>query len=150
MTDNKDYRLLLDEKFLGIAKLMNAQFETVHERLEKIEIQTTKHNNRMTKIELNAIKHPIECAKGNKSEKRRRFESVLKILGVVIAGCVLLLSTYFGFHSNKQADKIIQKQDDQSIPFVVNERGEFITLPDSTRIIWYNNDSARYIIRREK
>ena len=150
MTESPDYRLYLESKFEGLSKHLNAEFINVHDKLEKIEIQTTKTNGRVTELEKDFINHPIECAKGTKSEKRRRFESVLKVVGIVIAGGALLASTYFGFHSNKQADKIIQKQDDQSIPFVVNERGDVLILPDSTRIIWYNNDSARYIIRREK
>jgi len=68
---------------------------------------------------------------------------VLTMIGILIA-------IYFGFKNNHKADIIAEKQDDQSIPFVVGERGQILALPDSTRIIWYNNDSARYLIKRER
>ena len=64
MKDNPDYRLYLEEKFEGLSKHLNAEFINIHETLGKIQEQTTKHNNRMTKIEVEMIKHPIECSKG--------------------------------------------------------------------------------------
>ena len=71
MTDSNDYRLYLEksfddinEKFKGLTSHIHAQFEDVHETLNEIKEQTTKHNNRMTKIEMDIIKHPVECSNG--------------------------------------------------------------------------------------
>jgi hypothetical protein len=76
-----------------------------------------------------------------------RWDRIFKILGTVIALGMLFL----GYRNlvNK-SDKIITKQDDQSVPFVVDSRGKIMALPDSTRIIFFNNDSARYLIKKEK
>ena len=51
MPDSNDYRLFLSERFEGFSKLMSAEFINVHEKLDAIEKQTTKSNNRITKIE---------------------------------------------------------------------------------------------------
>ena len=75
MTDSKDYRLYLEEKFGGLNKHMNAQFETVHDRLDRIEVQTTRTNGRVTELEdtvtvLNEklLLHPVECSKAKDIE----------------------------------------------------------------------------------
>ena len=51
MTDSKDYRLYLDERFNGLTSLMNAQFKDVHERFDKIEEETKETNGRVTDLE---------------------------------------------------------------------------------------------------
>jgi hypothetical protein len=61
MPDSPDYRLYLDARFEGIAKLMNAQFTDVHERLDEIRIQTTKTNGRVTSLEDQVMNHPVNC-----------------------------------------------------------------------------------------
>ena len=70
MTDSKDYRLYLNERFEGLNKHMNAQFETVHDRLDRIETQTTRTNGRVSELENEVeilheklVLHPIECSK---------------------------------------------------------------------------------------
>jgi hypothetical protein len=75
MTDSKDYRLYLEEKFGGLNKHMNAQFEAVHDRLERIEEQTTRTNGRVNDLEDDVgtlkeklVLHPIECSKAKDIE----------------------------------------------------------------------------------
>lgn len=52
---------LIDEKFRGIASLMNAHFENVDEKLERIENQTVKTNGRVTELEKKELIHLAEC-----------------------------------------------------------------------------------------
>jgi len=70
MPDSKDYRLYLEEKFDGLNRHMNAQFETVHDALEEIKVQTTKTNGKVGELEGEVdalheklVLHPIECSK---------------------------------------------------------------------------------------
>ena len=70
MTDQTDYRLYLNERFESLNKHMNAQFETVHDRLDRIEVQTTRTNGRVNELEDDVavlheklVLHPIECSK---------------------------------------------------------------------------------------
>ena len=65
----------LVEKVEGLGKLVNAQFETVHDKLERIEVQTTRTNGRVNDLEDDVgvlkeklILHPIECSKAKDIE----------------------------------------------------------------------------------
>ena len=51
MPDSIDYRLYLSEKFESMQTVQHAYFNEVHDKLDAIEKQTTKSNNRITKIE---------------------------------------------------------------------------------------------------
>ena len=61
MTDDPSYRLYLESKFEGLTKHLNAEFINIHNTLDKIEEQTTKTNGRVSELETEMIKHPIEC-----------------------------------------------------------------------------------------
>ena len=61
MPDSNDYRLYLESKFEGLTKHLNAEFINIHNTLDKIEEQTTKTNGRVSELETEMIKHPIEC-----------------------------------------------------------------------------------------
>jgi len=51
MTDQKDYRLYLDARFAELTTLINAHNENVQDKLELIEAQVLKTNNRVTHLE---------------------------------------------------------------------------------------------------
>ena len=65
----KDERELIDEKFRGIATLLNANFINVNERLDRIETQTTKTNGRVTSLEHKELTHIQNCPMSPKIEK---------------------------------------------------------------------------------
>jgi hypothetical protein len=136
MTDSTDYRLYLEEKFEGITKLVNAQFNTVHDKLESIEIQTMKTNGRVTvlekqvdTVEKDLLIHPINCNKAKtiedieknvkelhdesvgrgavKKTDKQRYFSVLKTIGIIF----VVLTFAFGiFRNNKKTDTIITNE----------------------------------------
>jgi hypothetical protein len=60
---------LMDEKFKGLAELMNAHFHNVDDRLDKIEKQTTLTNGRVTELEKKEIGHIINCPQAAKVRK---------------------------------------------------------------------------------
>lgn len=90
-------------------------------------------------------KHTLAMARS-----RDNWYKVLTIIGIAAA-------IYFGVKNNHQGDKIItttevtqQRVEDQGVPFVMNKRGEFVALPDSTIIKWFGNDTLRYLIVKDK
>ena len=90
MPDNEDYKLFLTERFNGFSKLMRAEFINVHDKLIAIEEQTTKSNNRITKLE-------------NDLTEYRMIKKYPKVFISIIAFSVIMF--IYGFA------KIIQKQD---------------------------------------
>lgn len=72
----KEEKELFDERINGLGKLINAQFVNVHDKLDNIEKQTIKTNNRVTHLEdevgdlkINAIESYIKCPLKPKVEK---------------------------------------------------------------------------------
>jgi hypothetical protein len=122
MTDSTDYRMYLEEKFTGITKLVNAQFLTVHDRLEAIEVQTTKTNGTVQeheKILRENLPHSVlNCPQADKIEEiekvlvgeeavQRQSKKdkddihakrvrVLMILGIIVTIAISVLNTFAG------------------------------------------------------
>jgi hypothetical protein len=99
----KDERELLDEKFKGLTTLVNAQFTNVHERLDKIEAQTSKTNGRVTELEKKELTHILNCPQTEKINiineeltEYKMFKKYPKIgLAIVAAAVILFLITTF-------------------------------------------------------
>ena len=110
MPDNEDYKLFLNERFEGFSKLMRAEFINVHEKLAAIEKQTTKTNNRVSKLEEKESTHIINCPVAPKVEQidkdlseYRMIKKYPKVFIGIIAFSVIVF--IYGFR------RIIQKQD---------------------------------------
>ena len=108
----KEERELIDEKFRGIASLINARFENVEDRLVRIEAQTTKTNGRVTSLEHKELTHIQNCPMSPKIEKineelaeYKMFKKYPKIALALIAGAVLLflITTFESIEKVKKA-----------------------------------------------
>ena len=85
MTDQPDYRLYLESKFEGLETLVNTQFDDVHDKLQKIEIQTTKTNNRVNHLEIDFLLHPTNCAATKIINSGSKIKKVSLIIGTIVA-----------------------------------------------------------------
>jgi len=108
----KDERELIDEKFKGIASLINARFENVEDRLVRIEAQTIKTNGRVSELEHKELTHIQNCPMSPKIEKineelgeYKMFKKYPKIALALIAGAVLLflITTFESIEKVKKA-----------------------------------------------
>lgn len=91
----------------------------------------------------------IENLKATK--KRDNWQRVMWIVMAVFALVTVWGGLYFGFEKISKGQATIEtKVDNQGIPFVMNSRGEFLALPDSTLIKYFPNDSLKYIIKKVK
>jgi tetrahydromethanopterin S-methyltransferase subunit F len=130
MTENSDYRLFLnekfgniEEKFEGMGKLINAQFSDVHERLDKIEAQTTKTNGRVTDVERQVILHPVNCPNSPKIETIdktlediRFFIKYPKLaVGIATVFIIIFLGSAVAFYSGLKSNLIQTKENKELI-----------------------------------
>ncbi|MBK5202098.1 MAG: hypothetical protein JJE45_00050 [Prolixibacteraceae bacterium] len=84
-------------------------------------------------------------------KKRDSWQRVIWIITAVFALVSLWAGLYFGFEKiNQNQTQIEDKVNNMGIPFVTNSRGEILALPDSTKIMYYPNDSMQYVIKRIK
>jgi len=90
-----------------------------------------------------------------KIEKRAELLKIVQTCMLIIVIIGLCITTYFGFRGNKKQDTIMinqdvikKRQDNLGVPVIVNKRGEVMAVPDSTKILYFNNDSMRYLIKR--
>ena len=107
MTDSNDYRLYLESKFEGLTKHLNAEFINIHNTLDKIETQTTKTNGRVSELETEMIKHPLECAKAREEDlmEYRMIKKYPKIFLFLIV-VLVALSIWKAFDRDKIHDEM--------------------------------------------
>ncbi len=113
--EDKEY---LNERFDAFGKLINAHFQNVEDKLERIETQTTKTNGRVTlaenkinELERKELTHIQTCPQAPKVEKINEELSEYRLfikhpkLGIaIIAGAVLLFiaTTFAGIEKAKK------------------------------------------------
>ena len=151
--DRNEVREMLTYILSGQVQKIQGQYRVIQSQLSSIEIQTTKTNGRVTilenkveNVEKDLLTHPINCNLANEVkaikidlEEYRFFKRYPKVfIGIILVAGLL---AWMGFRQmNSKIDK-------QGVPVITNSRGEMMTLPDSTRILWLFQDSA-YLIKK--
>lgn len=73
------------------------------------------------------------------------FEKGLKIAGVALAFGMLIL----GYVNLTRQNRVMERRiENIGIPLIMNSRGEILTVPDSTQIKYFSNDSISFTIKR--
>jgi hypothetical protein len=167
---------LVNAQFLNV----HERLEAIEKDLAEVRVQTTKTNGRVTELETEVhseLPHTKDgCPqkdiieemhdkimteevvektdKERKAENRAEWIKWLQTIGIIIAATTLIITA---IRLGKGQEKIMvnqevlkDKQDNLGIPFVINKRGGFVALPDSTKIEYWGNDSMKYIIKRIK
>lgn len=132
--DRKEVREMLTDVLSGHTEKIEGQYRVIRSQLSAIEIQTTKTNGRVTKLE----------DKVEKTEKDLEEYRMLKKYPKVGIG-IILVATLLAWYGFRQINNRIEKQ---GVPVITNSRGELMVLPDSTKILWLFNDSAKFMIKK--
>jgi len=175
MTTSEDYRLYLETRFDSLTTSMNGQFEEIHDRLDKIEIQTSRTNGNVTHLEKEIeeqekelIKHASSCPKGKEiqdihdamikevgkeevkiklgTHKQVTFNNILSIIGTLLVLIGLIISVI----TSKRADNNLKRQiDNLGTPVIVNPRGITNPFPakDSLELKFYRDGEFKDGIR---
>jgi hypothetical protein len=99
MIDDPSYRKYLEEKFAGLNTHINAEFIAVHDKLNSIEAQTIKTNNRVTHLEGWKNKCDGEDAGIKMSENKQRTDNQNKwYRGLTIVGFLIIIGLGFLNH----------------------------------------------------
>lgn len=113
----QDERRYMEEKFSGFASLMNAHFENVEDRLDRIEEQTKKTNGRVSELEKSDLTHFSRCPQTAKIElinkELEEYRMMKKYPKLFIAGVVIVvllsLATFLTNNPLKVFDKSPQQ-----------------------------------------
>lgn len=89
MTQSKDYRLFLDERFDKITTLMNARFESVDDKLDSIEAHVIHTNGRVSDLECESKKR--QKAVDDFYELRCKLRKIKKSWMYLLIGGVLFV-----------------------------------------------------------
>jgi hypothetical protein len=118
-----------------------------------LEFQATHNGSVQGKKELEELERiKVELQDTQRRDKiQKRFLYIMASLSLV----TLIILAYNSFAGGKKQDKIMvnqeqikEKQNNLGIPVVTNSRGQLLMLPDSTKILYFGNDSMRYQIKR--
>lgn len=85
-----------------------------------------------------------------KKTERDSWQRTIWIIMAVFALIGLGMNLYFNIKGNEKQDTAMQRVESLGIPFITNGRGEILALPDSTKIMYWPNDSLKYIIKLDK
>lgn len=123
----KDERELIDEKFTGLTHLINARFETIEDRLERIEGQTTKTNGRVTSLEHKELTHIQNCPVSPKIEKINEELAEYKMLkkypkiGIGIVAAAVLMFLITTLTSIEKVKKVTTEENKEILIEMLNE-----------------------------
>ena len=112
MTPEQTRQLLLDVLSTHTAEI-NGKFNVINEILERIEVQTTKTNGRVNKLEekaiileLNDVKHLSECPHAARIQSLENTENrkngVYKFLAVAFGVCTALATLVIAYFEMKK------------------------------------------------
>ena len=154
--DRNEVREMLSDILSGHVEKIEGQYHIIRAQLSAIEIQTTRTNGRVTELEAkvdevekDVLTHPANCNQAGEIKEIKRDLEEYRMLkkypkvGILII-IVAALMAWYGF---RQLNSRIEKQ---GIPVITNSRGQLMPLPDSTKIFWLHNDSAKFMIKRVK
>lgn len=143
-----DFKLYLDERFNNLTTNMNAHFRTVDERLEKIEVQTTKTNGRVNELEKWRSE---ECGKMSESARLQIVDHnartrVLQTIGIFISACAVIVAIFLGVKANgkaweKKKEEIVNDLRKSIAPTVITRGSVY----DPISGAWYIPDSTKKV-----
>ena len=143
-----DFKLYLNERFDNLTTNMNAHFRTVDERLEKIEVQTTKTNGRVTELEKWRSE---ECGKMSESARLQVVDHnartrVLQTIGIFISACAVIVAIFLGVRANNKAwekkkEEIVNDLRKSIAPTVITRGSVY----DPITGAWYIPDSTKKV-----
>jgi hypothetical protein len=152
MPSSPDYRLYIESRIEGLGKLINAQFENVHDKLESIETQTKRTNGTVQehdRIIKDNLPHTIaKCPQQNviqeirdnmiKTEditkyKAKKNSMLIAIISLLIAIASIVTSAIVPRCSeNRKWEKDLKAQQEKG--YSSTERGGFVHYGDSSVI----------------
>ena len=154
--DREEVRQMLTDILSGHVEKIDGQYRVIRAQLSAIEVQTTKTNGRVSELEIKVVDVekklltlPLNCNQaGEIKEIKKDLEEYRMLKKYPKVGIlIILVAALFAWYGFRQVNNRIEKQ---GIPVITNSRGQLMPLPDSTKIFWLHNDSAKFMIKRVK